>query len=189
MQNVVEKILERAREEAEEILKRYKLEAEKIKQDYENRISFERQRFVQEIEDLKKRETLRSIAKEKLAQNKKLTKEMEEEINGVIKEAVTRLTKDRRYLDFLKELIINSQESEGELFLSTNDLKKYGSAIEKFIKKENLNFKITGDDDMIGGIIIKRGKNTYLGSIDVIVELIRDELKIEIARILFAGSH
>ncbi len=186
MKDVIEKILEQAKEEAAEILKKYKLEAEKIKEDYEDRLSAERQRLRQEIEDFKRRETLKSVARERLAQNRRLTAEMEEVINGIIKEAMMRLPEEKDYLDFLKGLIKNSRQTEGELYLSASDLKRYGSDIEKFIKKEELNFKITTDDEITGGVIIKRGKNTYLGSLDVIVELIRDELKIEIARILFS---
>jgi len=186
MQNVIEKILSQAEEEARAILQNYKNEVGKIKEEFERRILEEEKRTNEEIEDFRKKEILRARAKERLNQNQRLNAEMENLIQDVIQEAIKKLPEQEGYLNFLKEMISASKESEGELFLSSADFKRYKSEIEKFIKKEKLNFKITADEKISGGVVIKKGKIVYLGSLDVIVELIRDELKIEIARILFS---
>ncbi|MEO0122998.1 MAG: V-type ATP synthase subunit E [candidate division WOR-3 bacterium] len=184
MQNVIEKILEEAKKEAEAITERYEKEISRLKREYEEKILEAEKKLNEEIEKKKKEEVMKAIAQARLEYNKKLAGEMQEYIDDVLNSAIKKLPEHKKYFNFLKDLIKNSDVKEGELYLSSADKQKYQSQIEKFIKQEGYNFIIKNDDKMSGGVIIKKGKVTFLGSIDVIAEIMKEELKIMIARSL-----
>ncbi|MGQ9816382.1 MAG: V-type ATP synthase subunit E [bacterium] len=184
MQNIIEKILDVAKTEAKEITQRYEKEIEKIRKEYEEKIIAEEKRLRDEVEKRKQEEIMRAIAQERLFYNKKLTAEMQKHIDDVLHTAIKELPGHRDYFKFLTGLIKNSGVNQGDLYLSPDDFKKYRSQLEKFCTQEGLNLEIKTDNNMLGGIILKREKTTFLGSLDVIVELMKDELKIAIAKTL-----
>ncbi|MEO0161661.1 MAG: hypothetical protein ABIL39_03705 [candidate division WOR-3 bacterium] len=183
MKSVVEKILSDARKEAEKIREHYAAEIEKLKKEYQEKIAWAEKSLHTEIEKKKQEEVLRALAQLKLEYNKKITAEMQTYIDEVLQSALKKLSEHKSYLDFLKQLIKKSGEKEGELYLSSDDIKRYRPQLEKFLKQENCNFVIK-EDKMHGGVIIKKGNITFLGSVDVIIEIMRDELKNLIARAL-----
>lgn len=184
MQSVINKILDDAKREAEAITQRYENEIAKVKKEYEEKIIKTEKKLIEEIEKKKQEEILRGIAQERLEYNKKITKEMQMHIDDVLQSGIKSLPEHKDYFDFLKALIKNSGVKEGELYLSKTDLQKYQSQIERFLKQEGYNFVLKNDDKMIGGVVIKKGKVTYLGSLDVITDVMKEELKISIARAL-----
>ncbi len=184
MQGVIEKILDEAKKEAEAIARRYESEIIKIKQDYKARIDNAEKRLNAEIEKRKQEQIMQAIAQVRLEFNKRITTEMQMHINNVLQSAVQKLSGQKKYLDFLKGLIKSSGVKDGELYLSRADLQKYQSQIEKFMKQEGYNFVLKDDDQMSGGVVIKKEKITFLGSIDVIIETMQEELKIALARTL-----
>lgn len=184
MQSVIEKILEEAKKEAEAIIQGYEKEISRMKREYEEKILEAEKRLNEEIEKKKKEEIMKAVAQARLEYNKKLTREMQGYIDDVLHSAIKGLPEHKKYFDFLKKLIKTSGVKEGELYLSSADKQKYQSQIEKFIKQEGYSFVIKNDDKMSGGVIIKKEKITFLGSIDVIAEIIKDDLKIMIARTL-----
>lgn len=188
MENVVEKILREAEKEAEEIISKYKSETERITNEYQEKLANERKRIEEEVNNLKEMEIARILSKEKIFLNKHLNLELENQVNGIIQEAIKGLPEEKDYLNFLKRLIKKSGEKEGEILLSKKDLLRYKDEIEKFIKQEGMNFTIREEKDISGGVIIKRERVAYLGSLDVIVEMLRDELKIVIVKSLFGDD-
>ncbi len=184
MQSVIEKILDEAKKDAEVISQRYEDEIAKLKKEYEDKIAIAEKKLSEEIEKRKQEEIMRAIARERLEYNKKITTEMQSCIDEILQSAIKKLPEHKRYLDFLKNLIKNSGVKDGELYLSSGDKQKYLLQIEKYIKQEGYNFIIKSDDKMSGGVIIKKEKITFLGSIDVIAEIMREDLKIMIARTL-----
>ncbi|MCX7996072.1 MAG: V-type ATP synthase subunit E [candidate division WOR-3 bacterium] len=184
MKSIVEKILSDARNEVETIKKRYDAEINNLKQEYETKIALAEKSLKEEIEKKKQEEIARALARLKLEYNKKLTTQMQSYIDEILKSAIKKLPEHKKYFDFLKTLIKNSGVKEGELYLSTSDIKRYKLQLEKFLKQENCNFTIKSEDNMLGGVIIRKGNTTFLGSIDVIVEINRDDLKNIIARTL-----
>ncbi|MGB9720838.1 MAG: hypothetical protein ACPL28_05090 [bacterium] len=184
MQSVIEKILAEAKKEAEAIARKYKGEVEKIRQEYQEKIANAEKKLTEEIEKRKKEGIMRAIAQTRLEYNKKLMSEMQIHLEDVLQSAIKKLPEHKKYLDFLKGLIKNSGVKEGELYLSKSDLQKYQTQIEKFIKQEDCNFILKNDEKISGGVVIKKDKTTFLGSIDVIAEIIKEELKIRSARII-----
>ncbi len=184
MQSVIDKILEEAKKEAETIARMYESEEEKIRKEYAEKIAEAENRLNEEIDKRKKETIMQTVAQTRLLYNKKLTTEMQAYIEDVLQSAVKKLPEHKKYFDFLKGLIKNSGVKDGELYLSSGDLKKYRNQLEKFLYQEGYDFQIKADDNLSGGLVIKKEKTTFLGSLDVITEIMRDELKIEIARIL-----
>lgn len=185
MQNITEKIITEAKKEAKEITEKFQEEAKDVQRKYEEKLNTKRQAIESEVEKLKTAEMLRTISKEKLFINKELTLKKQEYINEIIRSALKDLPEHKGYLDFLKALIIETREKDGELFVSKHDLDRYGAQLKKFIADQGLNYKIIVDNNITGGLILKKEKRTYIGSLDLISELLKDNLAIVISKILY----
>lgn len=184
-QKVTNKIIEDAKREAQDILTKYRDDAANIEKEFAQRIAQKKRQVATEIEEIKKTEIMRALSQKRLDLNKKITEKKQKLITRAIEEAVSKLLVHRQYLDFLKALIKNSGEKEGELLLSKNDAKQYGNDLEKYIKTEGLNLKIVTGDEIRGGIIIKKEKTNHIGSLNIILELLSDELAITVSKELY----
>ncbi len=183
-QKVTDKIIEDAKKEAKRILDQYKKEAEKMKKEYTEQIEKKKARIQKELETLKKTEIMKAVAQKRLEFKKELISEKQRLIREVLDQGLEQIPRHKKYLKFLKELIKKGEESDGELFLSSRDKKAYATQLEKFLKEQGRNYVIK-TDKIGGGVVIKKGKKTYLGSLDIITELLKNELSIEIAKVLF----
>jgi F0F1-type ATP synthase delta subunit len=88
-------------------------------------------------------------------------------------------------VDFLKSLIKSSNEKRGNLLLSKDDAKNHRNGLEKYIRDEDLDLTVSVDDELTGGIVIEKEKTSYIGSLEIILELLSDELAIVISKELF----
>jgi vacuolar-type H+-ATPase subunit E/Vma4 len=182
---VTEKILEDAQNEAHAILDTYKKEAAAVKQEYSEKIAAKKKQIEDEVEAKKQAELLRTVSQKRLEFNKQLTLQKYKLLNEVSHDSLKKLPEHEHYLDFLKALIKKSGKGDGELVMTAHDIKKYQAEVEKFLKREGLHYVIKPGNDLMGGIIIKKGKISDLGSLDLISELTRDELTIVVSRILW----
>jgi V/A-type H+-transporting ATPase subunit E len=183
-QKVTDKILEDAKKEAEEILAKYKKEASSIADEFGERIAQRKKQMEKEIEERRETEVMRALSQQRLALNMKQTAHKRSLIQNVIDDAVSKLPEHSDYLTFLKNLIKKSDEKDGDLLLSKHDFSRYRADLEKFLRSEKINLKITQDPDIRAGLIIKRGATSYIGSLDIILELLSDEMAIAISEIL-----
>lgn len=181
-QKVTDKILADAKKEAKEILDNYKKEAAKIKKKYGEKIAAKRTQIETEAEVVKKTEILRTVSQKRLELSRKTVSQKQKFIKDTIKQALNTLPEHEKYLDFLKALIKKSEEKEGELVIYKQDWKRYGPDLEKFMKKQKIDFKVSASDEIIGGVMVKKGKITYHGSLDLISELLSDELTIAVSK-------
>jgi vacuolar-type H+-ATPase subunit E/Vma4 len=106
-------------------------------------------------------------------------------INTVVNDALKNVPKHKDYLKFLQDLIRKTNERDGELFLTKADYTKLGKRLKDFLKKEGFCYTLKTTNEIKGGLIIKKGKLTYLCSIDMISEILRNSLAIDVSRILF----
>jgi hypothetical protein len=60
--------------------------------------------------------------------------------------------------------------------------------LKKFFKEEKLNYALKEDTKTDCGVVIKKGQATYLGSLNIISELLENELTIAIAKTLYEGG-
>ena len=128
---------------------------------------------------------MRSISQKRLELNKKITEHKQKRIKTAINEAIAKLPEHKGYLDFLKTLIKSSGAREGNLVVSEADAKRYRNDLEKYIRDNKLNLKVTVSDGLKGGVLIKKEKTSYIGSLDIILELLNDELAIAVSKELF----
>ena len=184
-QNVTDKILEDAKKESQEILKKYRDDAAEMKKTLEEELRSRRALIEDETETLKRGEHMRLLSQKKLEMDKELTARKRTYLEKVIAEALKELPSHGKYGQFLQMLIASSNETEGELSISETDGKKHKSAIEEYAKKEKMNFTVGTDEEIAGGIIIKKGKTTYHGSLKLISELLSDELAIAVSQALY----
>lgn len=186
VQKVTEKIIQDAEKEAEEISAKYEREAANITADFADRATQKKRQIQADIGERKETEIMRNLSQHRLALNKKLTEHKQRLINDAIEEAVANLSEHGEYFAFLKELIKKGGMKTGELVINKGDLKRYRKDLEKFLEKEGFNLKITEDDGIKkGGVILRHGTTHYIGSLDIILELLSDELAIAISKSMF----
>ena len=181
-QKVTEKILVDAKQEVEEILTKYRVEASEIKKSQDEQIAKQKTQIERDIEGSKKIEYLRRVSQKKLELNRKFVAKKRKLIDEVIDEALTELSMHKEYFNFLKALIKKSSREDGEIIVSKADWKRYGSDLEKFFKNLGCHFTITTNDEISGGIMIKKDKIMYHGSLKIIRELISDQLTIAVSK-------
>ncbi len=186
---IADKIVEDARQEAEAIIARYQAENERLRGEHQARIDQRRAAIHAEAESLEKTLMTRRVSRQRLAFNQDIVLRKQKMIKKVLDEAIAHLARSDDYPEFLRELIKNSNERDGTLTLSEDDFKNHGGEIGRFIKAENLNYEIDVDKDMPGGVIIKKDRKTYLGSLDIISGLLKDEISIAAVSILFKGEN
>ena len=97
-------------------------------------------------------------------------------------EVLKELSAHKEYLTNRKALIKKSGRKDGELIISKADWNHYGSDLEKFFKNLGCQFTITTNDEISGGIMIKKDKIMYHGSLNIIRELISDQLTIAVSK-------
>ncbi|MGB3480575.1 MAG: hypothetical protein WBB67_15645 [bacterium] len=183
-QKVTEKILADAKKEAQEILAKNRTETAEIKKNYDERATLVKKRIQNDVEAAKKIEYLRLVSQKKLELNKKIVAEKGKLINDIIDEALKDLTAQKEYLSFLKALVKQSGRKDGELTISKADWNHYGSDLEKFFKNLGCQFTITTNDEISGGIMIKKDKVVHHGSLNIIRELLKDQLTIAVSKVL-----
>lgn len=183
-QSVTDKIIEDARKEAREIISKYEQEAKSIADDFAARIADKNEQIEQEIRERREAEIMRAVSQQRLALNMKRTAHRQNLIREIIDEAVSEMPGHKNYLAFLQNLIVKSGEDQGELLLSKADFARYRGELEKFQQREDLNMKIAADAEIKGGVVIRHGTTSHIGSLDIITELLSDELAIAISGIL-----
>lgn len=187
-QSVTDKIISDAQQEAQEILAQYRQEAGKIADELAGRRAARQARLEKEIAERRDTEMMRAVSQRKLALNMKRTEHRQQLMRAIIEEAVSSLPGHKDYLSFLQALITKSGAQQGELRLSRADLERYRGDLEKFLKREGRTMKLVADAGMKGGVLINDGTTSYIGSLDIIIELIGDEMAIALAGILDQGS-
>ncbi len=184
-QKVTEKILDDAKKEAKGILDKYRKEATQLKKEYDEKIATKKKQIESDVEAIKKNEIIKTVSQKRMELSREVVAQKRKFIKDVIEEALKKLPEHKGYLNFLKELIKKSREKEGELIINEQDWKRYGSDIDKFMEKEGLHYKVTANNEIIGGIMVKKEKTTYIGSLDLISELLSDELTIAVSKQLY----
>ncbi|KPK70503.1 hypothetical protein AMJ87_08695 [candidate division WOR_3 bacterium SM23_60] len=184
-QQVTGKILEDAKKEAQEILEHYKREAAHVQKQYDEKIAEEKAHIDVEAETAKKTEYMRLVSQKNLEFRKEVVAEKRKHIVKIVEDAIRKLPEHKQYFSFLTAMIKNSGEKAGDLRINKGDLKRYEKKLEKFLKENSYDFKIVHDDTIRGGVLIKKEKTIYYGSLNLISELLRDELTIAVSNKLF----
>jgi V/A-type H+-transporting ATPase subunit E len=178
IERITKKILEDAENRAQEIKVQYEKklaevkrltneESEKIRTENEKRIKNEYQSI---------RERAATVAN--LEQKKKTLAAKWEVIDNIFDSAAKKFLSLPEYPDIIVKLIeANTEEGNSEIILSQTDLSKIKPRIEDAKFAESIPIK--------GGVIIRSGNVEKNFSLDATLTLLKDELIIELAKILF----
>lgn len=183
-QKVTEKILADAKKEAQEVLAKHREAAAEIKKGYDEDITLQNTQIENDVKLAKRTEYLRLVSQKKLEFNRRFVAEKGRLINNVIDEALNDLSTQKEYLSFLKDLVKQSGRKDGTLIVSKADWKRYGSDLEKFLKSPGYEFTVAVNDEISGGVRIKKDRIVYHGSLDIIREILKDHLTIAVSRVL-----
>jgi len=177
IERVTKKIIEDARKEGErireeyrnkgkEIIERAEREAERIKKEFKERAE-------KEAEVLKRKiltQALLKIRKDTLTEKRRI-------LDKVLDRAKEEILKDKEYPKLIRGLIEKYRESDkDEVILSSKDR-------ERFAKTLKVN--LADPADISGGVIVRSGKIDKNSSLETTLEEIRDELLIDLSKILF----
>jgi V/A-type H+-transporting ATPase subunit E len=193
-----------AEQVVEKILADARAEAQKVKQQADEKEAAEQAKLNEESNEYKKQSAILAnkaaedekshilaaarmdIAKEYLAEKRKI-------LDGVFDQARQQMQNlpDKEYQELCKKLILDAVETgDEEVIIDTNEKR----INHDFIKKVNRelgpgykgNLKLSKEKQNLGaGFILKRGKIKTNVSVDVLLDLARKELEIDLAKILF----
>lgn len=191
-EKVVSKIINEAETKAKEIVASARTEADRIAK----QASDESSRIAQQAKETSAKrasgEKERVLSSASLDIRKAMLVKKQELMDEAFQKAITHLRKKnkREYVDLIKELLLKSVETgTEEVIVGTADKgiidSKVISAVNKKLgRKGNLTLSKTFGS-MAGGFILRRGKIDTNVSFDGLIELAREGLETEVAKILF----
>ncbi|MDH5187183.1 MAG: V-type ATP synthase subunit E family protein [candidate division WOR-3 bacterium] len=166
----VQKIANDYEQKIADLKQKTKEEVEKIRIETENRIKYESQSI---------RERATTLAN--LEQKKKVLAAKWEVINEVFDSAAKKFLTLPEYTDIVSKLIeANTGDENSEVILSQSDLNR--------IKERLPKVKFTEPKSLIGGVIIRSEKIEKNFSLDAALKILKDELIIDLAKILFGSN-
>ncbi len=96
---------------------------------------------------------------------------------------------EKDYIGFLTKLIVNSVSTGDEqIVLGGDDAKKYGKAVIEAANEKLGNGKLTLSEkigDFKGGAILSRGAVEVNSTLDLLIDLAKNEMSSELAKVLF----
>ena len=197
LEDILERIDEKASLLKDEILTSAKSEAESRIKAAEEKAAVLEARIV---EDARTRAAqIESIAASRrdMQKNQMILGAKQELLSGVLDEAVKRLSSlpKEEYRSLLLDLISRKALGTEEIILSEEDKRRLGP---DFLPAANEKLKLSGKQGNLtisfssgtlgGGFILKRGGVSDNVTFPAILNLIREDLEIELARILFEKS-
>ncbi len=191
-EKVVSKIMNEADAKAKELVASARTQAERIAK----QASHESARIAQQAKEASAKraseEKQRVLSSANLDIRKAMLEKKQELMDEAFQKAITRLRQKNKkeYVDLIKELLLKSVETGTEdVIVGTADKdiidSKVISAVNKKLgRKGNLTLSKTFGS-MAGGFILRRGKIDTNLSFDGLIELAREGLETEVAKILF----
>ena len=183
-QNIIDKILSDAKDEAAKIEEAAKKEADKIIAEAQAKADKESLKAQEAAKD----EADKAVAKEpspaQMRAKQMLLSEKQQCIEEAVKEAEKQLKElsDAEYKVVILNMIMTAKKEEGnEIILSSADKEAFGKDIE------NLGYKVSDEcRDVNGGFVIKNGDIEYNYSFESIISVEKEEINLTAAKILFA---
>lgn len=179
-----DKILSEARERAEEILQTAKLEAKQTKEN-----------LLKEAHREAQTHKSRLISMAQLDMRKEILQEKQNLIDQAFQKALKRLTEmeDEEYRELIREMLKGVVEhGDEEIILSERDKSRISQgfiqALNKELESEGKLGKLTIAEetgDFSGGFILRRGKIELNNSFDALLQSAKGEMRTELSRILF----
>jgi len=195
IENILERIKEKAVSAAGELVRKAEEEAEHIRGAYEAEGEDLKQELEQRAHKKAGEEERRLIVNEQLELRKQLLvkkREILDELYEQAKRGMERLG-DEDYLDFMKDMILGSAISGNEeIVVAKEQTKLYGDAFLDSLNKENKlgkGFTVAKDPgDFSWGVVLREGRRIVDLTLGVLMEQLCERIESEIAPMLFSDS-
>jgi len=181
IERITGKILEDARAKARKIKEEYQDKAKELKEEYDQRINEQKEKERKRLESEARALKSRIVSEEEVKIRLEYLKRRYELIDEIIIKTVAKIPKTKNYFNFLTEIIENSNWKEGEILLSAEDRKRFGKKLIDWGKKNGYAFEL-GDQnpEIIGGLLLKRGKELMNGTLDTIIDELKEEILVRV---------
>ncbi|MEO0083850.1 MAG: V-type ATP synthase subunit E family protein [candidate division WOR-3 bacterium] len=170
-------VIETAKEKAKEIKEKYTQEIKKLQQSTEEQLTKLTQEHNERVTQQKQLLTTQLLSNAYLTAQKEILQAKWTIINEIFNKAVEKFINSNHYYQILNELIAQNADNNTEIVVNKKDYEE--------IKKHNANLKLTVDENLQNGIIIKKGRIELNYTIDKIVSTLKNELIIELSNLLF----
>jgi len=195
-EQVVNKILSEAQQQAAAIAQEAQQKNEAVKRQFEQELSAcraETDRLAKEAAEDKR---LRMLAAARMNNNRALLAAKVELLNEVFKRAEQRVVQmpDDAYQALMSKLMIAAvQTGDEEVIIGKNERRINDDLIKQVNRQLGTGFKgnLRLSDkraDIKGGFILSRGKVQMNASVEVLIERLRETMETELAAELFAGN-
>lgn len=190
-EKVSKKILEDARKGAEEIGEEANRKAREIGERAAAEAKEIKEKSKAEASDAARDEEGRLIALAKLELRKSLLTAKRSLVDETFEKAVSRLNSLERgeYQKFVKRLLLDAAESGDEEVVVSPKEDRIDKQFLRKVSKElhsKGTLKLSQEKrEMKGGFVLKKGRVEVKATFDSLVDGLRDELEIEVARLLF----
>ena len=192
---IKEKILEEAREEKEKIIAKANAEAQDIVKQHEQKAKDLLDDILDKAGKTADEKKRRIISMAQLENRKTLLQAKQQIIDEVFKKAEASLQNmpDKKYLNLISNMLIKSViTGNEEVIICKNDknritpkfIQKVNDSLRGMGKKGNIRLAKTFGN-MIGGFILKSEDLEINNTFDSLIDIEREELETEIAKILF----
>ena len=192
---IKEKILDEARAEKDSILEQAQAEARAISNKYDRKAEELRQNIIDKAKKNAEEKKRRILSMAQLENRKAHLQAKQEIIDSVFQKAMDKLMKmpDKDYQKLIGNMLIKSVNTGNEeIIISKKDeklftqdfLSKIGETLKEQGKAANL--KVSKQKrQMVGGFILKSANMEVNNTFDSLINMEREELETEIAKILF----
>ncbi len=170
-------IIESAENKAKEITEKYNQEIQMLKNITNEQIK----QLNQENDDMIAQQ--QTLTKTQLISNAELKAEQEilkakwTIVDEIFEKAQDKFAASDTYYNALKEIIIKNLDNNSEIIVAKKDFDN----LQKIIP----NAKLSSNDNLNGGIIIRKGRIELNYSLDRIINTLKSELIIELSKLLF----
>ena len=195
IENILERIKEKADFAAEELVRKAEEEAERIRDACEAEGEDLRVKLEQRAHKKAGEEERRLIVNEQLELRKQLLEKKREILDEMYEQAKKEMEKlgDEDYLDLMKGMILGSAISGNEEIVVAREQRKlYSDAFLGVLNKENKlgkGFTLAKDPgDFSWGVVLREGRRIVDLTLGVLMEQLRERIESEIAPMLFSNS-
>ncbi|MCD6507639.1 V-type ATP synthase subunit E [Candidatus Poribacteria bacterium] len=195
LEDILRKIEEDARREADKILSEARARAEEILHSAEQEAERIRENLLEEARREAQTHKSRLISMAQLDMRKEILQEKQNLIDQVFQIALERLLRmeDEEYRELIREMLKQVVEhGDEEIILCERDKSRISQGfiqtLNKELESEGKPGKLTIAEetgDFSGGFILRRGKIELNNSFDALLQAAKDEMRSELSQILF----
>jgi len=174
----VEKIIQKIKDDTEkrikEVEEEFKKKYEEKKKEYQKKIDEEKKRIEKLVKEKEEREIRNILATAKIKQRLDILSFKQSLMDKVIRKNIEEFLSSDAYRDLLVK-VVKEYGNEGKIVV--------GKKEKEILSSLGLNAE---EDDNIRGIIVKKEKVSYNFTIDTALEILDEEIRYDVGRILFS---